>query len=89
MACTFVITTCIVQVKQIQAQGVRDHAEARQAHGRRAEHGAERQAERNEHARRDGDADGVVEKRPEQVLVDVAQRRAAEPDVQLLSAESR
>ena len=70
----------IAQLEQIQAQGVRDHAEARQAHGRRAEHGVERQAERDEHARRDGDADGVVEKRPEQVLVDVAQRRAAEPD---------
>ena len=72
------IVARIAQLEQIQAQGVRDHAEARQAHGRRADHGVERQAERDEHARRDGDADGVVEKRPEQVLVDVAQRRAAE-----------
>ena len=80
MVCAFMIVARIAQPEQIQAQGVRDHAEARQAHGCRAEHGVERQAERDEHARRDGDADGVVEKRPEQVLVDVAQRRAAEPD---------
>ena len=47
----------IIHPAQIQPQGIGNNAEARQAHGRRAEHGAERQAERDEHARRDGDAD--------------------------------
>ena len=72
MVCAFMIVARIAQLEQIQAQGVRDHAKARQAHGCRAEHGVERQAERDEHARRDGDANRVVEKRPEQVLLDIA-----------------
>ncbi len=64
-----------MHIKKIQPQCVRDDAKAGKAHRRRAEHGIERNAHTGENARRDGNADGVIEERPEQVFFDVAQCR--------------
>ena len=71
----------VAQLEEVQPQRVRDHAEARQAHRRRAEHRVQRPAEQGDvQPRRQGDADHIVEEGPEQVLVDVSERRAAEAD---------
>lgn len=60
--------------KQIQAEGVRDHAEAGKAHGRRREHRIQRNpGKRHEHARRNRNTDAVIEKRPEQIFMDISQ----------------
>ena len=64
-----------------QAQRVCHDAHARQAHCCGAEHGRELPAgEGEEHTRGQRDADAVVEQRPEQVLLDVADRGARELD---------
>ena len=75
-----VVTFCAVQVKQVQSQGVAHHAEAGKAHGSCAEHGVQRQPQGNEHTGCQRNADDVIDKRPEQVFVDVAQGSAAQPD---------
>ena len=69
-----------MHVEQVQAQGVAYHAEAGKAHGSSTEHGVQRQAEGDEHACGQRDADDVVDERPEQVFVDVAQGSAAQAD---------
>ena len=74
------IVPVIPELEQIQPQGVGHHAEAGKAHGRRAEHRIQRQPQGDEHPGGQGYADGVVEKRPEQVFVDVPQGGPAEPD---------
>ena len=66
------------RVKGVQPQGICDDADAGQAHGRGGDHRVQRDAEAREHARRQRDADGVVEERPEQVLMDVAHHRAGQ-----------
>ena len=69
----------VARVKGVQPQRVRDNADAGQAHGRRGNHRVQRDAKAGEHARRQRDADGVVEERPEQVFVNVAHHRAGQP----------
>ena len=67
--------------EKAQAQGIQHDADARQAHRRRPDHGRELDAERGvEHARRERDADDVVEERPEEVLLDVAHDTARQAD---------
>ena len=75
-----VVTLCAVQVKQVQPQSVAHHAEAGKAHGSCAEHGVQRQPQGDKHTGCQRDADDVVDERPEQVFVDVAQGSAAQPD---------
>ena len=70
----------VVHLEEVQAQGVRHDAEGAEAHRSRAQHRVERQARPNKAARGDGDADGVIEEGPEQVLVDVPQRGAGHAD---------
>ena len=77
---SLVIVLRVVQAAQIQPQRVRHHAEAGQAHRGRAVHRVQRQPQPDEHARCQRNADDVIDEGPEQVLMDVAQRRAAEPD---------
>ena len=74
------IVPVIPELEQIQPQGVGHHAEAGKAHGRGAEHGVQCQPQRDEHPGGQRNADGVVEKRPEEVFVNVAERRAAQAD---------
>ena len=75
------IPSGIVHPEEVQAQGVGDDAEAGQAHSRSGEHGIQLPAKQGDkYACRQRNADGVVDKGPEQVFVDVAQRRAAQPD---------
>ena len=75
------IPSGIVHPEEIQTQRVGDDAEAGQAHGCCGEHGIELPAKQwDPYARRQGNADGVVDKGPKQVFVDVAQRRAAQAD---------
>ena len=59
----------VVHLEQVQTQGVGDDAEGAEAHRGGAEHRVERDARPDEAAGGDGDADGVVEEGPEQVLV--------------------
>ena len=67
--------------EKAQAQRVRDHADGRQAHCRRANHRTELDAERHpQQTRRNRNADAVVEERPEQVLANVAHGPARQPD---------
>ena len=47
------------KVGEVQPQGVAHYAEAGQAHGRRAEHGVQGQAEGNEHTRSQRDAEQI------------------------------
>ena len=75
-----VVTLCAVQVKQVQSQGVTHHAEAGKAHGSCAEHGVQRQPQGDEHTGCQRNADDVIDKRPEQIFVDVAQGSTAQPD---------
>ena len=75
-----VVVLGAVQVEQVQPQSVADDAEARQAHGGRAEHRVQRQTERDEHTSGQRDADDIINERPEQVFVDVAQGCAAQAD---------
>ena len=70
----------VVHLEQVQTQGVGDDAEGAEAHRGGAEHRVERDASPDEAAGGDGDADGVVEEGPEQVLVYVAQRGAGHAD---------
>ena len=69
-----------MNIHQVQPQGVGDHAEAAEAHGGSGKHGAKADTQSHQGPRRDGDAHGVIEEGPEQVLVDVAQSGAAEAD---------
>ena len=77
----FAVMTGAVELEEVQAEGVADHAEAGQAHRRRAEHGIHLPAEQmNERAGGQRDADNVVDERPEQILMNVGQSRAAHAD---------
>ena len=73
-----VVMLCAVQVKQVQPQSVAHHAEAGKAHGSCAEHGIQRQPQGNEHTGCQRDADDVVDKCPEKVLLDISERCTAE-----------
>ena len=67
--------------EQAQPQGVQHDADARQAHRRRADHRRELHAEGGvEYARRERNADDVVEERPEEVLLDVTHDAARKAD---------
>ena len=70
----------VAELKEIEPKGVGHHAEAGQTHRCRAEHRVQRQPQRDKHARREGNADGVVEKCPEEVFVNVAECRTAQAD---------
>src|ERR1700730_10497298 len=62
-----------LQLDTPQAQRVGDHRDRAEAHRRARNHWAQQEPdERVEHARRDRDAQDVVDKRPDQVLADVA-----------------
>src|SRR5262245_32789985 len=62
-----------------QAQRVADDRDGAQAHGRAGDHRTEDDPEdRVEHARRDRDADDVVDEGEEEVLADVAHGRGGE-----------
>ena len=77
----FPVSPGTADIQQIQPQGVGDHAEAAQAHGRCADHGTQGEAEGGDQSPGgQGDSDAVVEKGPEQVLLDVPQYPAGEPD---------
>ncbi len=66
-------------LKEPQPQGVADHRHAAQAHGCGGEHGVELPLQQGEeYARRQGDAQGVVEKRPKQILLDIPDGGPAE-----------
>ena len=68
----------VIHLKQIQAQGIGYDTEAGKAHGCRTEHRIQLQSEqRIPDSGCQRNADNVVEKCPEQVLVDVTQRCAA------------
>ena len=63
---------CVTGLEQPQPQGIGHHEDTAHAHGRRAQHGAELQAEgRIQRTGGDGDAQGIVEEGPEEVLLDV------------------
>ena len=72
--------TAVIELAQVQPQGVGHHAEAGKAHGRRAEHGIQCQAKGHKAACGQRNADDIVDKRPEQILVDIPQGSPAEPD---------
>ena len=76
----FAVVFGAVQVEQVQPQGIAHDTEAGKAHGRSPEHGVQGQAEGDEHTGGQRDADDVVDERPEQVFVDVAQGGAAQPN---------
>ena len=67
----------ILHFKQIQSQRIHADREARQTHGRSADHRVHLPGKQS---RRQGDTDCIIEECPEQILVDVAKRCAAEPD---------
>ena len=68
----------VLHLEPVKPESVRYHAEARKAHGRGAKHRVELQAEqRIPHARRQRDPNDIVNKRPEQVLMDIPQSSAA------------
>ena len=76
-----VVVLRAADAEQVQAQGVRHDAEARKAHRRRAEHRVHLPAEQVDPCTGGKrDADDIVEKCPEQILVDIAQRSAAQAD---------
>ncbi len=69
----------IPQSAQIQPQRIGHHTEGGEAHGRRTEHGIELPAQKGDkYACRQGDANAVVEKCPEQILMDIPQGGTAE-----------
>ena len=72
------ILTPVVDPNQIQTESIGDNAEAGQAHGSCPEHRVQRQPQGDEHPSSQGDANGVIEEGPEQVLVDVPQGSPAE-----------
>ena len=61
-----------MHLHKVQPKRVRHDADRRKAHRCRAVHRVQRQAQPDVAARRKRDADGVIEERPEQILVDVA-----------------
>ena len=69
----------VLGLEPAQAQRIAHHKHRAEAHRERAEHRVHLELEVGvEHARRDGNADGVVEERPEEVFLDVADDRAAQ-----------
>ena len=61
-----------LRTEPVQAQGVGNHANAGEGHGCRPQHGVQGQSQAAEHTGGNGDADDVVDERPEQVFLDVA-----------------
>ena len=80
LGAALVIVAAVIELAQVQPQGVGHHAEAGQAHGRRAEHGIQCQAKGHKAACGQRNADDIVDKRPEQILVDISQSSPAEPN---------
>ena len=69
------------RLEKFEAQCVQHHEDAGHAHRRGADHRVETDVEGDvEHARREGDAQRVVKERPEEILLDVADGAAREPD---------
>ena len=72
-----------MHLAEVETQRIHAYSEARQAHRRRADHRAHLESE-SQHSRveagRQRDADHVIEEGPEQVLMDVPQRRPSETD---------
>ena len=71
---SLMIVPVIPELEQIQPQGVGHHAEAGKAHGRGAEHRIQRQPQGDEHPGGQGYADGIVEKCPEKIFMNIAKR---------------
>ena len=69
-----------MHAEKIQTQSVGNNTETGQTHGGCPEHGVQRQTQGNKNAGGQGDADGIVKKGPEQILVDVPKGGPAEPD---------
>ena len=70
-----------MNIYQVQAQGIGNHAEAGKAHCRSPEHRVKLPAESADpHAGRQRDPDDVVNERPEKILVDVCESCAAQTD---------
>ena len=86
--CCIVGSRCILDgrlarfsLEKAQPQGVGHHAEGGKAHGGGGEHGVELPAQQGkEDPGGQGDADDVVNERPEQVLADVADDRPGQAD---------
>ena len=71
----------VMDPAEILPQGVGDDAEAGQTHGQRAEHGAERPPEDGDpDPGSQGDAEHIVNKRPEQVFLDIPKGGPAQTD---------
>ena len=68
-------------LKQLEPQGIGDHAHRAEAHGSGGKHGVELEPEGDkQHTGSQRDSNGVVEEGPEQVLLDVADHRVGEFD---------
>ena len=70
----------LVGGESIEAQGVGHHAEAGQRHSRRGQHGVQGDAHPHQGTRRNGNADDVVEKGPEEVFLDVLDHLPGQAD---------
>ena len=71
----------MIRLEEVEPQGVQHDADAREAHGRRADHRRKLDAEGwIQHASRDGDADDVVDERPEKIFLDVPEHRFRQAD---------
>ena len=64
----------------LQAERVCHDKEGGKGHRERGEHGRKRDAERIKRACGDGNAEGIIDERPEEILADVAQSGAAEAE---------
>ena len=65
-------------IKQIQPERIGNDTDTAQAHGRSAKHWIQRETKRDKQAGGQRDADSIVEKCPEQILMDISQRGSAQ-----------
>ena len=77
----FFIFFRVSHVEKVQPEGVGHYAEAGQAHGRRSEHRIQLPSQqRIPHSRGQRNSDHIIDKGPEQVLMNIPQGRSAQPD---------
>src|SRR5690606_1220162 len=74
VAISIILPFVLSDFDALQSQGIADHRHGAEGHGGGGQPG------RQITGRGDGDADGVVEEGPEEVLLDVAHRQAAQAD---------
>ena len=67
-------------IKQIQPERIGNDTDTAQTHGRSAKHRIQRETKRDKQAGGQRDADSIVEKCPEQILMDISQRGSAQAD---------